>query len=167
MTFYSLSNLNSGIFSFFPAFEKKMIKSLVKIPWLFDKILVTLSIRLFSLHMTIMNNNLWKLFKVLHEKIHKNQQNYMYFSYNSKSLIHINSNMALLRVRNHLWIIYKNILDNRAKTGAPSMFIWNTLVWFGIMVVSLSNLDVMNFTNLLTRSRVEFPKILLSFQGVF
>ena len=144
-----------------------MIKSLVKIPWLFDKILVTLSIRLFSLHMTIMNNNLWKLFKVLHEKIQKNQQNYVYFSYNSKSLIHTNSNMALLRVRNHLWIIYKNILDNRAKTGASSMFIWNTLVWIGIMVVSLSNLDVMNFTNLLTRSRVEFRKILLSFQGVF
>ena len=37
----------------------------------FDIILFIWSFRLFSLDMTIMTNSLWKLFKVLHEKIKK------------------------------------------------------------------------------------------------
>ena len=66
-----MSNLNSGTFPVFPAFEKNMAKFSVKIPWQFDIILLIRSILLFSLHMTIMANNLLKLFKDLHEKMQK------------------------------------------------------------------------------------------------
>ena len=52
--------------------------------------------RLFSLHMTIMTNNLQKLFKILNEKMHN-----VYCDYNDTSIIYINSNMALLGVRNY------------------------------------------------------------------
>ena len=42
-----LSNSNSGTFTVFPAFEKKIVKFSVKISWRFDIILFTWSIRLF------------------------------------------------------------------------------------------------------------------------
>ena len=38
----------------------------------------------------------------------------MYCDYNDISMIYINSNMTLLRVRNHYMIIYNKVLDKRA-----------------------------------------------------
>ena len=57
-----------------------------------------------------MTNILYKLFKALHEKM----QHYVYCNYSDISMIYINSNMALLKVRNHDMIIYNKVLNNRA-----------------------------------------------------
>ena len=46
-----------------------------------------------------------------------------YCDYKSKSFIYIKSIMGLLRIRNQQRIIYNKVLDNRVKTGAPSIYI--------------------------------------------
>ena len=66
-----MSNLNSGTFPVFPAFEKNMAKFSVKIPWQLDIILLIRSILLFFITCDNYDYNLLKLFKVLHEKIQK------------------------------------------------------------------------------------------------
>ena len=42
------------------------------------------------------------------------KQHYMYCDYNDTSMIYVNSNIALLRVRNHYMINYK-VLGNRGR----------------------------------------------------
>ena len=63
---------------------------------------------------------------------------YMYCDYNDTSMIYINSNMTLLRVRNHYMIIYK-VLDNRA---GPSMTDHPSL--YEILNVSNKNLNFLD-----------------------
>ena len=43
------------------------------------------------------------------------KKHYVYCNYNDTSMASINSNMALLRIRNHSMIIYNKVLDNRAR----------------------------------------------------
>ena len=50
------------------------------------------------------------------------EQYYVYCDHNGTSMIYINSNMALLRVRNHKIIVYNNVLGDRARlTHHPSI----------------------------------------------
>ena len=62
---------------------------------------------------------LWQLWPIAYKnysklcKIKCKRQNYVYCDYNDISMIYINSNMTLLRVRNH-YIIYNKVLDKRA-----------------------------------------------------
>ena len=43
------------------------------------------------------------------------KQDYVYCDYNDTSMTDVNSNMALLRVRNLSVIIYNKVLDNRER----------------------------------------------------
>ena len=50
-------------------------------------------------------------------------QCYVYCDYDDALITYINSNMGLLRVRNHQTIIYNKVLDNRARmANDPSTY---------------------------------------------
>ena len=84
-------------YPFFLAFEKIIVKFSVKIPWRFDIILHMCTIYLFIITiMTIAYKNYSKFCTKKSKK-----QHYVYFNYNNISIIYFNSNMVLMKVRNH------------------------------------------------------------------
>ena len=66
MIFCNLSNLNSGLFSVFLAFEKYIINFSVKIPRCFTSFCLYSEFVRFLLYVTIMTDSLITLFKVLY-----------------------------------------------------------------------------------------------------
>ena len=102
---------------------KKLAKSSVKIPWGFDSVVyMDILLWFFSLDTYIYIFHyilkLWLIAYKNHSKFFKRKckkQRYVYCVYNSKSFAYINSNMALLRVRNHQKIIHNKVLDNWTK----------------------------------------------------
>ena len=86
-----------------------MIKFSVKTLWHFDIMLFIWSIYFFLLHITIMNDSLLKLLKVLLEKMHKTTLCVLRLWWQINNLH--SSNMALLVLRNY-WRVFLKITED-------------------------------------------------------